>query len=576
MVLELKIVLRALRESARNGAFTALFLCSFSLALAAEILPLLIPLYMNRLQNIGGQPLDVFAFGVIFVYGPIKVLAFIFKNLVNILISGPLATCFATASSRYVAKLVFSLPVRLNSLSSSQVSAAVQQAQASFSGVIFVSFFLLLPKILGIVVSFFMVAYLLGKFYVLVLVFFVIAYLLLLRKNVEKVEAFKKMFGKRHASFCGMIEELWEAREFILLNGGWEQELSRFRREVEARRDAETALFQRLGYFELQQSLLIGFALSLITLLALVDYRSGVIKLAGLFIVGSAVKHFAVPFKECSSLFCNLMKHLAYLGNWVRFECLASAESDSDLSLQAFKSNSFGVEREIRLLDSAVVVDKVVLKKNKKVIFGGLSAVFPSGGMHVVRGANGSGKSSLLRVLVGLDALEDGLVLLGGHDISSFSWIEKSKIFGYVEQNPRLLTQTVDYNLFYGMDGEELKVHVLDEMQVFLGEGLWPGAKSWVGSMGQDLAKGAVTKIRIAQAVLKNPRILVLDEPTNNLDVASQKQLLLILRKLATYTTVIVATHHPALLVECDSMLDLSVVNVACPVSATENQRASL
>jgi len=581
MLAELKIIFSALKKCSKNIWFILPFLLCILLAAVAEGIPLLVPFFFGRLQELGGQSVDaslnLCAVVIILTYGPLKTLSYLCKNLVSIIIAAPLATCFSVASESYVAKLLFANIANLRNLSSSQISSSLLLAQESFSGVVFISIFLLLPKIIAIFLTFAMAVKFLKSIYLALLLCFVLFYILILKKNVQKVEGYKKQFRKKQSAFAEAAAELWKAREFILLNDQGAAEFSSFQRKATRRCHAEAHLFERLGYFELQQTFLICATLFSAALLSLFAYRQGEITFVGILAILSTTRQFTLLFKECSSMVRNLLKYLTYLQLWAHLEkanlnCQNEIVDGIDEGV-VIASADVPTTINLHSLQPSLCAKNIILHKGTKAIFTDLSAFFVANGIHLVCGPNGSGKSSLLRVLLGLEAVSSGSVLLSGHDIKSLTWQEKHSLFGYTEQQPRLFAATIRENIFYGIATRAVKKSLLNDVIDFLGDELWTRPRFWVGVGGQNLAKGAITKIRIAQAILKNPKILLLDEPTNNLDSVAQEKLLHILTKLAQHTLIIVATHHAQLFKNKDSQLDL--VAAAAPTPPTSANQAA-
>jgi ATP-binding cassette subfamily C protein LapB len=186
-----------------------------------------------------------------------------------------------------------------------------------------------------------------------------------------------------------------------------------------------------------------------------------------------------------------------------------------------------------------------------------ISVRFGPGGLHAVVGANGSGKTTLLKVLQGLYAPDAGRVLLDGGDIGQFTRAQVAEWIGFVPQDGFLFNGTIRDNIarFRGDIGD---VHVLEAAKLsgahdFISS-LPLGYSTELGEGGAGLSTGQRQRIAIARALVCNPPIVVMDEPTGNLDRDAEAQVKAALRRLAADHTVIVVTHSTGLLQIADSV----------------------
>ena len=160
-----------------------------------------------------------------------------------------------------------------------------------------------------------------------------------------------------------------------------------------------------------------------------------------------------------------------------------------------------------------------------------LSCRFFEGKIHVVTGPSGCGKSSVLYLLDGLiphvyEGKVEGEVLLDGTDITAVPPRERCGSMGFVMQNPesQFCTFTVEEELAFGMENMGMDPEI---MSVRIKEAL-----EFVGMPGYEktelvhLSGGEKQKIAIASLIVMKPRILLLDEPTANLDPEAENKFL--------------------------------------------------
>ena len=187
-------------------------------------------------------------------------------------------------------------------------------------------------------------------------------------------------------------------------------------------------------------------------------------------------------------------------------------------------------------------------------VFDALDLAIPEGGATALLGANGCGKTTLLRLLLGVETPSAGEVLLAGRSASSFGRRERSRWVGWVPQ-----TESVPFDLTvadYALLGRAPHLHPL----AMPGPGDAALARDALERVGlAPLAGRPVTRLSggelqlasIARALVQNPRILLLDEPTSHLDLANRAAVQAVLAALVRDgVTLVFTTHDPLLAAE--------------------------
>lgn len=177
----------------------------------------------------------------------------------------------------------------------------------------------------------------------------------------------------------------------------------------------------------------------------------------------------------------------------------------------------------------------------------GLDLAIPDGRHIAILGPSGAGKSSLGRLLVRFWEYE-GEISLGGHDLRRYRPDDLRRLVGIATQDAQLFNGSVRENLLIAApeaDATALE-HVLEVVQLvgFVSD-LPDGIDTWIGEAGARLSAGQARRLVLARALLRDPRILILDEPTENLDAGTAGRLIASLRAATAHRTVILITHDP-------------------------------
>ncbi|NUU67786.1 type I secretion system permease/ATPase [Enterobacteriaceae bacterium BIT-l23] len=168
-----------------------------------------------------------------------------------------------------------------------------------------------------------------------------------------------------------------------------------------------------------------------------------------------------------------------------------------------------------------------------------------------ILGKMGSGKSSLLRLLVGLYQPEQGEICVSGVDIRQIAPAELRSRIALVNQEPRLMFGTLRDNLLMGAphasDAEMMRVASLTGVSDIVARHPM-GYGMPIGEKGETLSGGQKQAIALARALLAQPDVLLLDEPTSGMDMGSERTVLQALKPVMEGRTVVIVTHRPAIL----------------------------
>ncbi len=176
---------------------------------------------------------------------------------------------------------------------------------------------------------------------------------------------------------------------------------------------------------------------------------------------------------------------------------------------------------------------------------GGVSAEIRAGEFTVILGPSGSGKSTMLNMLGGMDRPTSGQILINGEDISEFS---EKKLTDYRRRNVGFVFQF--YNLVENLTAYEnvgIAAELNGKTETAANALKDVGLEKRMKSFPNQLSGGEMQRVAIARAVAKSPKLLLCDEPTGALDVATGEMIFELLKKYSqnNETAVVVVTHNP-------------------------------
>lgn len=181
----------------------------------------------------------------------------------------------------------------------------------------------------------------------------------------------------------------------------------------------------------------------------------------------------------------------------------------------------------------------------------GVSFAIQPGERVAVLGGIGSGKTTLMRLLLGLYQPDEGVVMIDGIDIRQMDPLDLRRNIGAALQDPWLVSGTLRENIGLGAarptDREILRAAQLSGVETFAARHP-DGYDMVLGERGAGLSGGERQAVALARALIGNPPVLIMDEPTSAMDLQAEAELVARLDKVMQGRTVIVMTHRRSLL----------------------------
>lgn len=221
---------------------------------------------------------------------------------------------------------------------------------------------------------------------------------------------------------------------------------------------------------------------------------------------------------------------------------------------------SFTNDEIIISVDSATRTYKI--GKQEADALNGISMVVHRGEFIALTGASGSGKSTLLQLIGGLDQPTHGIITVNGVNINQLSDTARSefrnKTIGFVFQffylQPFLtIAKNIEVPGMFAHTSKNDRTQRVQELLRIVG---LDGQATY---LPKQLSGGQIQRVAIARALLNNPRILLADEPTGNLDSANSKTIIDLFKRIRDElgTTIVIVTHNPDIAAQADHQIHL-------------------
>lgn len=204
-------------------------------------------------------------------------------------------------------------------------------------------------------------------------------------------------------------------------------------------------------------------------------------------------------------------------------------------------------------METCIEVQNVVKRFRDQVVLKNVSISFEKGQIHGIVGRNGSGKTVLFKCICGLMHPEEGVILVNGKRVGRD--VDMPEDIGAIIEAPGFLPNYSGYKNLRFLANIRRKIGKAEILNVLKTVGLDPESRKHVGKYSLGMRQ----RLGIAQAIMEDPEILILDEPMNGLDNAGVQDIRALLLELkAQGKTILLASHnHEDIAALCDTVHEM-------------------
>lgn len=222
-----------------------------------------------------------------------------------------------------------------------------------------------------------------------------------------------------------------------------------------------------------------------------------------------------------------------------------------------YEKENFGTEELINFSGNIKLENVNFSYDGKTQILKNISMNFHSGKMTAIVGKSGSGKTTILNIISKLYDIDSGNILFDDKSIDKLNRNSIRENVGEISQSPYIFNTSIRQNMLFAKPNATEKeiIKVLKDAEIYDDVKNMPsGIDSEIGENGIKVSGGQKQRLAIARLLLKNPKVIVLDEATSSLDNESQKKIINFFEKNKRKKTIIIVAHRLSSIINADKI----------------------
>lgn len=417
-----------------------------------------------------------------------------------------------------------------------RVTNSLERAQQAMLVILFGMSFVAIPMLLEVIIAACILGYVYGIEYSAILISIPMLYAFITWITIPCIISAQSNANETSRNLSAYTTDLLLNLEGVIYQTGQNIALNHYSSLASEKEKAHTKQFEKMSIVRIYQTLIISIGLTIMTIISGIGVLNKTLQLGDFILFNGYLLQFLVPlgmlgyiFKEMQEGFAKLEDAIVILLNTTFLE----EETQLDIVPTNFT---------IRFVNASFTYPE-----SSKAVFNQINFIIPENEIVIITGENGVGKSTVTKLIFRLYDLTGGDIFIGDTKIEQISLTTLRKIVGIVPQDTFLLNDTILSNIMFGQnkspnDPYFCKIMSLVGIEKML-SCLPDGYQTQVGQRGFKLSGGQRQRISLARTLLKKPKILILDEALNSIDINARLEVLNYIKSIPNMTKIFI-THN--------------------------------
>lgn len=430
------------------------------------------------------------------------------------------------ATRRFCLNSIFSLDLKADEIPGDVFATKLNQTNMSLPMFIDGLMWQIAPLLVRLVLSVSLLVQFVPPVYSLLLVFTVLTFVVISFFSYKGVGERQKASNMSAQATHWKIMDALKNKTIIIAHADESEEFKHIERALVASTKSAIGAVNFSQAISALQVMVLGVGLTMTTVLSARDLSEGIITIGDFVQINAYVLQFVLP-----------VSYVGMILSAVKRTSVTIAENAGRLTLPSVLFDAS--KRSKLLVPPTITLDKVCVRSPD----GGfrlknVSISINSGASLAVVGNSGAGKSTLAKTILGLVALDSGVIRVDSQELSSNTIQTFRKSVGYVPQEPFLFDRSVKDNVFGGAVYDNVDTRRMLEVS-----GIYGDQGFLECGTSNSLSGGEKQRVSFARAMARYPSVIILDEPTSSLDKVTKRILSSAIYTALESATRVIITH---------------------------------